>query len=184
MKLKSILLIVLTVLIVVFITDSFRPKKKNILALGSDLKVSDKVANYLKEKNKLNKYTTDFVHKNTRTTDIIRDFEINSKTTNKQTIKNSLIKADYIILSVGENDLKPFMNLSDSTYDQINEYIKDLEKLLIILRKYCKEKIFLVNNYKYLGNDEYYCTNLIVNLCKKYNIQFINEKNIINHINI
>ena len=108
-----------------------------------------KIENYLKEIKKLEKHIS-FSEKNLRTTDLIQKLENNDfiiKDNRKQTIKNALIKADIVIISVGSNDLFDHLLIEDNrkeNYIYIKEYLKDVEELLRNIRLYCKENIYFL----------------------------------------
>lgn len=140
---------------------------------------STNIKNYLKEKNILETYIDKFTENGKRTTDLINDIKLNKKIIiNKKqiTIQNALIKADLVTLSIGANDILSKINIEQAInyniiYDYIDQLNKDLDKLLKIIREYCKEDIILIgyyNPYPYLNNKK---TNDIFDyLNKKYKI--------------
>ena len=147
------------------------------------------IKNYLKEKGILETYIDKFAENGKRTTDLIND--INSNKTieiNKKQIKiqNALIKADLVTLSIGANDILNKINIEQVIeYNQIYNYIddlnKDLEKLLKLIREYCKEDIILIgyyNPYPYLNNKKTndifdYLNQKYKKTAKKYNIYYL-----------
>ena len=167
-----------------------------------DYGYSDYVKDYLKNKGKLELYVDNYFKENLRTTDLIRMINDNEKVlvnSKYRTIQNALIKADLVTISIGNNDLASKLNLyknySDKEiYNYIEELLKDLEELFILLRKNCKEKIVFIgfyNNIKIPNVDKYYdyLNKKTKKLSLKYNIEYIDilnlmkdEKNINNSL--
>ncbi len=151
------------------------------------------IKEYLEEKNKLETFINDYTTLGYRITDIINDIK-NNKTieeTNK-TIKNVLIKADLITISIGTNDIISKINNEENLtkidynrlYKNIEEIIKDLEKLLSLIREYCKEDIILIGiNIKTEDEKLYkiinYANEKFKEISEKYNIKYIEIDKII-----
>jgi len=176
MKMKKLMIsgIVLIVTMMIYITTI--DKKIYYVALGDSLAIgqnpygkvgygySDYVSNYLERNELLEFYTKDFAKSGYRTSDLYKDIENNKeiKSTNNKilSIKNALIKADILTLSIGANDLfyKIGMNdmefnldKKDEIYKYIDEVVKDIDKLLELVRKYCKEDIIMIGYYNPLS---------------------------------
>ena len=111
------------------------------------------IKEYLEEQKKLEIFIDDYETQGYRITDLINDINNNKEVeeTNK-TIKNALIKSDLITLSIGTNDIISKINTEKALtkidynrlYKNIDEIINDLDKLLKIIREYCKEDIILI----------------------------------------
>lgn len=203
---KKILLLGIVILIVFLIYLCNIDKKVYYLNLGDSLAAgegaydkkvkgySDYVKDYLKQKNLLEIYVNDYATNGYRTTDLINVIEDNKrikKNDKEITIQNSLIKADLVTLSIGANDIINRISFQNSLdYNQIYNYIddlsKDLDKLLKLMRQYCKEDIIMIgyyNPYPYLNNPE---TNDIFNylnkkykeICNEYNVTYIEIDNL------
>jgi len=89
-----------------------------------------------------------------RIMDLINDINYNKTIThnNKEyKIQNMLIKANYIILSIGMNDI---INKKNISYDYVDELLTDIEKLFILIRKYNKDKIDYLSFYNIINNKE------------------------------
>ena len=198
---KKIIIIGLIVLSIFLIYLCNMDKKVYYLALGDSLAKGEGpsgtkvkgyttlVKEYLKEKNILETYIDKFAENGKRTTDLINDINDNKKTKikNKQiTIQNVLIKADLVTLSIGANDILNKINIEEAIdYNQIYNYIddsnKDLEKLLKLMREYCKEDILLIgyyNPYPYLNNKKTndifdYLNKKYKETADKYNVTYI-----------
>jgi len=186
---KKILLLGLIFLLVFLIYLCNIDKKVYYLALGDSLaygegaygkKVSGYtsiVKDYLKEQGILEVYVDEFAQSGYRTTDLINDIEDNKKIVKGKkdiTIKNALIKADLVTLSIGANDILNKINIENEApyekiYDYIDELAIDLEKLLKLMREYSKEDIILIgyyNPYPYLNSNK--IDNVFEYLNKKY----------------
>ena len=81
----------------------------------------------------------------------------------------------------------------EELYEYTDQVVKDIEKLLKLIREYSKEKIFLIGfkNNKGITYNEYfeYTNKILKSICDEYNIVFIDinnsdivDKNIINKI--
>jgi len=105
------------------------------------------IVKYLKKSNSFERYSNNYTNVNYRTTDLI--MLIKNNATNKDiTILNNLIKADITTISIGMNDLLPYLNNNNLLLEEkIYEIVADFEKLFSILRKNSKEKIFLIGIY-------------------------------------
>ena len=111
------------------------------------------IKEYLEETNKLEIFIDDYTTQGYRITDLINDINNNKEVeeTNK-TIKNALIKSDLITLSIGTNDIISRINTEKTLtkidynrlYKNIDEITQDLDKLLKLIREYCKEDIILI----------------------------------------
>lgn len=176
MNLKKILaggIIILLVFIIYLVTID---KKIYYIALGDSLALgqnpygqigygySDYIVNYLENNNLLEFHTKKFAISGYRTVDLINDINRNKKITvdggKELSIKNALIKADLITLSIGANDLFYKMGINDmvfnletkdKVYGYIDEIIIEIDFLLEIIRKYCKEDIVIVGYYNPLS---------------------------------
>ncbi len=170
MKLKTALILALTLFIVFVIYLSHIDKKVYYVALGDYQALgltntgeitygyTDYIKDILKKENKLETYIIGYAQDNARITDLINDIEQNKKIQIKnkmQTLKNALIKADLITLSIGMNDLfykigvnsdLQSLNYSEIYY-HIDEMMEDMENLFELLREYCKEDIIMTNFY-------------------------------------
>lgn len=197
MKLKTIIIMGIIFVLIFFIYLTTIDKKVYYLNLGDNLayynndNYSNNIQNYLENKKKLEKMI-EFVNIDYRTTDLIRDIKnnkfifVNNK---KQTIKNALIKADLVTLSIGKNDIyyKLTSNSLDEIYDYVDEIILDIKELLEIVKEYCKEDIIFIGIIDY--NTEYpevidYVNERLEHICKSQDINFININNALESDNI
>ncbi len=159
-KILTLGIIILSIFIIYLTTID---RKVYFLALGDQISLGQTTDNneknyneysteYLKQKNKLEKSITEFSQQGYRITDIINDIKNNKELNNKITIKNALIKADLVTISIGTNDIITKIDTENKLnnidynrlYKNIKEILVDLEKLFDLLRQYCKEDIILV----------------------------------------
>ena len=164
---KKILLIFSIIVIVFIIYITTVDRKIYYVALGDNITTlelnnnkgfSNHINNYLNHYNKLESYINQFSKENYRITDIISDINNNKKIivgNREKTIKNALIKADLLTLSIGLNDFTAkinnqnidYINDYQTLYNYVDQICNDLEQLLVLIRQYCKEEIFLVGMY-------------------------------------
>lgn len=164
MKLKKILIVLLVVLIVFLIYLTTLDKKVYYLAVGDYLTTgvnneyawSKDLVQELKNRHKLEIYVHEFSDMNMRTTDFLYQINNNEKRTidgKEKSIKNALIKADLVTLSIGMNDFLYKMNMDiddismEELYDYVDEMMVDLDETLKLVREYCKEDILITNYY-------------------------------------
>lgn len=197
---KIIVFLVIAVIFIIYLITLDR--KVYYLAIGDELSISSKegyskkIETYLRSKDKLEIFIDDFSTSNYRITDVINDINNNVKINhNNKDIskKNALIKADLITASIGMNDITSRINIKninlsdnyDFLYEDVDEIINDLDQMLELLRKYCKEDIILVGLYypfkvqnKELVNIFLYANNKFKVECEKYNINYIDIYNL------
>jgi lysophospholipase L1-like esterase len=204
---KKIIILILIIGIPIMIYLMTVDNKVYYLALGDSLAAgqnpykgisygyTDYVSDYLRSKNKLSFYTKKFAVSGYRTTDLINDINQNKYViidNKKVTIKHALTKADVITLSIGANDLFYKLGITniDLTYyntanlnKYVDEVILDIEKLIVLIKKYCKEDIILVGYYnplwsmrkiyaKDLDHVFVYANEQLKQISKKYNLYF------------
>ena len=177
MKIKTLIIYLIIVILVFLIYLKNIDNKTYLLNLTTTDDYTTELLIYLNKIKKLEKYVDNFINENDRITDLIRYINENKKIIidNKTyTLQNSLIKSDVTILKIGDIEVNYFKN-----YDDIDEYINDLNNLFTIIRKYCKEKIIYVGNY--LENPLYkkYIDQQLKKMCKKYKIIYIENDNLV-----
>lgn len=151
------------------------------------------IKEYLEKNNKLETFIDDYSKQGYRITDLINDINNNKEIeeTNK-TIKNVLIKADLVTISIGTNDiLSKISNEQNLTkidykrlYKNIEEIVNDLDELLKITREYCKEDIILLGPNIKTENEKLqeiinYANEKFDEVSKKYDIEYIKTDEII-----
>lgn len=164
---KKIIVIFIIIITIFIIYLSTRDQKVYYLALGDDITTigideeegfSNHINRYLEYYDKSEQYINEFSQKNYRITDLTVDILDNRKekvSDSEKTIKNALIKADLVTLSIGMNDItsKVSTQTIDATsnyqflYGDVDEIVNDLEMLFVELKKLCKEDIYLIGIY-------------------------------------
>ncbi|MDD3392288.1 MAG: GDSL-type esterase/lipase family protein [Bacilli bacterium] len=205
MKIKTLLVATIIMLFVFLIYLTTLDKKIYYVSIGDDLALgttpygntdygySDYVKDYLKSKNILETYVTEFSNANYRVTDFIKDIEANVKVEvndKKQTIKNALIKADLITLSVGYNDLLYKVAINDidkiTLFEYVDGVMDDIDTFLSYVKEYCKEDVLVIGYYvpviykeNTLINDYFtYANQKLTTLSNKYGMTFIDISDI------
>lgn len=195
---KKILFIGTLLLGIFLIYLSTLDKKVFYLSLGDELSVgynefndrdygySDYVKEYLEKNNVLEVYINSYFKENLRTTDLIRMIDDNEKVLidgKNRSIKNALIKADLVTLSIGNNDIMSKLSLYKNynqreIYEYLDSYLLDLESLIKLIKEYCKEDIIFIGYYNILNDsaaDKYfkYLNDKAKNIINKYDIKYI-----------
>ena len=158
-NMKKILIIGIIILSIFIIYLTTLDKKVYYLVLGDEISLgltsnnhyeknySEYIKEYLEEKKLLEKYINEYVTQNYRITDIINDIKTNKELEDtKQTLKNALIKADLVTISIGTNDIMSKIETTNKMNkidykklkDNIESIKNDYEQLLKQLREYCK----------------------------------------------
>lgn len=204
---KLLIGFIITGFILISIFFMTRDKKVYYLSLGDSLAAGqtpyntieesygDYVAEYLKDKEVLEFYTKDFSKSGYRSIDLLNDLNNNKEIKvngKKITLKNALIKADLVTVSIGANDLFYKLNVGtefdlnefDDMYTYVDEVILDVDKLLYKLRKSCKEQIMVFGFYNPFTNFSsslattvepviIYANGKMENLVKKYDMTYV-----------
>lgn len=185
MKIKSLICIGLIFLLVFLIhlkTADHDIYYLNISTDKNEYSYDIKVKEYLKQEDKLEKFINNFGKSDDRVIDVINLIEKNESiliNNKNQTIKNALIKADLVTIFVGLNDINYKIGNSNinELYDYADSFLKDLKKLLNLVREYCKEDIVILGYYNAYGSyyDEYfdYINREVRKLTESYNLKFI-----------
>lgn len=195
---KKIIVIIVILLSIFFIYLNTIDKKVYYLALGDSIAAgvnasgtdnygySDYIKTYLENRDLLETYINEFAVSGYRSIDLKRDIEDNKKLTINDkniTLKNALIKADIVTLSIGANDFFYYLNANYSdVYYHINESLNDVENLFKLVREYCKEDIIVVGYYTPFESHEKidtmdeiikFANKKLEELCNEYDMYFV-----------
>lgn len=197
MKLKGLLVGSCAIFLVFLIYLTTLDKKVYYVALGDflangigDNKYSKEIKQNLEKKGKLEKYVEEFMRDDMRTTDYIKmieENEIRQVDGKSQTLKNALIKADLLTLSIGNNDLLYGLGIysNENIYtkkeleEKVDEVMNDIDKLFEVLREYCKEDIVITGFYQPQNCSEQKrslyenANHRLERLAKKYKITYV-----------
>lgn len=197
MKKFKVLFYILVVASIFIIYNVTKDNKVYYVALGDYLSLSDDVnyTNLLRNKyekqKKLQEYNNFFIQKDYRINDMIYIIQENTRIKGKN-IKNLLIKADLVTLSIGNNDLIYKFSFNSASKSDLIKYVDemmiDMDKLLSELRTNCKEKIVILSFYCpnfYKNNPLYneivvYANKKLKKLSTTYQIDLIDIHSIIN----
>lgn len=192
---KKILFIFAIALIVLYIYLITQDTKIYYLALGDDITIgrradnntiysfTNSVTKILEENNVHEKTITDFASSNYRTVDLFNDIKNNRKIENDGkdlTIKNAIIKADFITISIGMNDFINYINDYNILRQNIINLKYDMKILLKELRNISKEKIILIGIYNpkpennRLDKILMELNNLYNDVANEYNVDYLN----------
>lgn len=138
-----------------------------------DNNYSDNIKKYYK--NKIDEYINYSTIEDYRVMDLLNDINNNKIIKHKDkeyTLQNLLIKANYITLSIGMNDL---LNKKNITYEYMDQLINDIEKLFILIRKYNKDRIDYLGFYNVINNENliHYANTRLKLICDKNKINYI-----------
>ena len=147
-----------------------------------DNNYSDNVKKYYNDI--LDNYVNYSTYDDYRVMDLLNDINYNKTITyngKEYKMQNLLIKANLITISIGMNDLIYKKNLN---YDYADELILDIEKLLVLIRKYNKDEIYFLSLYNIINNKELikYTNQKIESICKKNKINFVDISLLNNYI--
>lgn len=161
---KKIIITIAVTLTVLYIYQIFKDDKIYYVNIGDNLLTDKSYAYFIVKEfdGELEEYNSSFTNQKYQTTDLINAFEDNLKIDNK-TIKNLVIKADIVTISVGNNDI----DRKNLTKEYIDEVISDIDILLKLVKKWCKEKVVLIG----LNNE--YANLKLKNKAKEYNFIYI-----------
>lgn len=187
---KKIFIVFLICLAVFLIYLGLQDKKIYYVSMGDYMSLglsdsgntygySDYISDYLTEKNILEEYDNLAISDN-RATDLIRDIN-NNKKIGEKTLKNILIKADLLTISIGYNDVLSKLDKYNAVNfkNYLSNYLNDLDDLYKLIREYTKEDIVMIGYYNIYQNAAYdntinYLNDETKKICDKYNIHFIN----------
>lgn len=198
---KKIIVLILVIITIFIIYTKTKDNKIYYLVLGDEINLgmtnnnyykksyTEYIKDYLEENNKLEIYINNYTKSGNRITDIINDIQNNKETkiNNKtQTLKNTLIKTDLLIIAIGTNDIISKIysgtNLNKSDYKNLetnlSQITKDYENLLKEINNYCKENKYIIGinintSDKEINNIIKKTNNSFKELAKKYKYNYI-----------
>ena len=182
---KKIISTILVVIILFLIYSLNINKKIYYVSLGDylsyginnlelvDNNYSDNIKTYYK--NNLDNYVNYSSFDDYRVMDFMNDINYNKvvKYNNKDyKLQNLLIKANLMTISIGMNDLIYKKNID---YNYIDTLLNDINELLILIRKYNKDKIYFLSFYNVINNEEIieYANLKLNKICSENNINYV-----------
>lgn len=207
---KKIFFLLLTILIIVVIYILNIDSKIYVFSIGDSIAIGkvdlkDSVYSYddfikkeFDDDNKLEKYVNTYQKPSLRMNDVINDINSNKKIaySNKTyNIKNILIKSDLVIISINNDvildKISNYYNINE-LYTWGDEIIIEYEKMINLIRNYCKEKVIVVGNYypnNFESNNEivdfiHYLNSEFLEISQIYNVDYINTYTLLNKDNL
>ena len=173
---KKILFLISIILITFLIYYSNRSNKIYYFSIDN-YGYSKNLKNFLKSK--LKNYVI-YSNEDYRIMDLINDINYNKEfiyNNKTYTFDNLLIKANYITISIGMDDL---IYKKEIDYKYIDELLIDLEELLKLIRKYNKDRIYFLSLYKTSNIIDVidYTNKKIEKICIKNRINYIDISSI------
>lgn len=193
MKIKTIIITGIVILLIFIIYLTTIDQKIYYLDLNvNEYPYQNNIKNYIATKKKLEKFVSGYTKTDDRTTDLINTIQINKKIEKygkNQSIKNALIKADLVTITTGKNDLVyTLMKEDEKIYEEVDEVLRDINKLLKLVREYCKEDIIMIGLKNEYGKEYIeliqYINSKIGEICYDYQIYFINPMDYDDNSNI
>lgn len=137
-----------------------------------------------KYKKNLQKYVNYSSDDDYRVNDLINDINDNKEVNynNKEyKIQNLLIKANLITISIGMNDI---LYKNKISYEYLDSLIYDMDRLLILIRKYNKDKIYILGFYDIINNNDFieYTNKRLKDICERNNVIYVDISNLSNYI--
>ena len=206
---KKILLLLLTFLSIVVIYILNIDDKVYFFAIGDEMAIGNLISNknqyshnfyikeYLEKEKKLENYIDSYQKQGLRINDVINDINSNKKIEYNgklYSIKNILIKSDLVTISINnESLLNKILNYSDiqELYTWSDELVIEYEKMLELIREYCKEKVMVIG-YSYpnvsVNNEEVirfinYLNDEFLEVSQIYNVDYINISKLLSPMN-
>ncbi len=191
------------ILIGIFFTFFIYQKNKNtdiyFITLGDGLSsgmtpynvegynYNDYVRDYLESEHKLEEFISAFSQENQTVENLITKIEDNYKLEEKNiTIQQAIAKSKLITIGIGIDELANSSLKQNIPTKEIEDYKKDMEKLIRLTRNFNDGKIVLIGIYKaYNIEDEEVIeiNNFLKKLSETYQLEFIDISDVINHSN-
>lgn len=209
MNKKTLVIFFIGLILSIIIFKITYKEKINYLALGDEITLgytpfdtynksySDYFSSYLKNKNKLGFYITDFskydytIEKLLDDMEEVKEIKINKKIIN---INQAISSADIITLSFGQRELYILLNKNyneklkniDEIYKYVDSYFDNYVSLLNKIRKINSNKIFIIGLYNPLTNTNQNTINKLNEIFDYINKKFstLEENKNIYYINI
>lgn len=186
MRKKIILTILVGSIITFFIYKIFYHEDMNIVTLGDGISTgqtaynvkgysyNDYLKDYYENTRILKEYITEFSNVEETTETLILKLQNNyTLESTGLSITQAISKAKILTISIGMNELSHKIEIETA---EIEEYVKNIEKILKLLRIYNKNKIFLTSLYQtaFLSNTKVTeINNKLKQLCDIYKIHYI-----------
>lgn len=191
MKKKILLTIIMGTAITFLIYKGFYHENMNIVALGDSIATgetaynvkgysyNDYLRDYYEENSVLKEYITEFTNSNETTETLILKLQNNyTLESTGLSIIQAISKAKILTIALGMNELNTMKELSTP---EISSYLKKMDQILKIIRIYNEKEVFLIGIYptnKIQDEKVKEINEELKNLCKTYQIKYIDIENI------
>lgn len=169
MRFKKTIIFSTIILVCFLVYLNFSGEKLIYVALGDSLAAgvnpygevgysyTDFIADYLKDKGKLDLFVKDYTVSGYKSLDVLRDIHDNKKVLIEEkeyNIRMLLREADLVTISIGANDFLKYFSVDNLHLDDINYYkeqvdnvLLDVDKLFSEVSKYAKCQVIVVGYY-------------------------------------
>lgn len=197
MKKKLILIIILGILASILIYYLTLNNKLKLLALGDGLasgmtaynvngySYNDYLKDFFKSKNNLESYNNGFTEANITIRELITRIKdnyivnINGKDT---TIQQAISEANVIIIAIGIDELATKSLNNELTQKVINNYYKDMQELLSLIKKYNHDKVIVLGIYDAYHIKDVEKINInLKEITQKFSYDFVDISKVINN---
>ncbi len=188
MKRQIIITIILSTILALIIYKITNHEEINIVTLGDSLSIgmtayhvtgysfNDYLRDYYEENSILREYITEFAKEDETTKNLLTKIANNEKLeSHNLTIQQAIGKANILTISIGMDELNNQKNLKSK---HIEQYLKNMEKLITQIRNFNKKEIIVLGLYKTTNISEIQITKI------NQKLQEIAENNQAKFINI
>ncbi len=186
---KLLIIIGVGIAITLFISNLQGPSKTTLTAIGDSFSLgmtpykipgasfNDYLKEYILKRNDLENYNDEFSVLHLRVKDLndYLDRNVIGKRTH-QPLKQIIDKSDIVTIAIGMDEFVEKSLIDKISEDDINNYIKDMDKFLKNIRDFYNKKLIVIGLYKannFLKKDVININNLLTKLCGTYNVTFI-----------
>lgn len=189
MKKKLCIIILIGVFFTFFIYQKYKNTDIYFISLGDGLasgmtpynvdgyNYNDYIRDYLEKEHKLEEYISAFSRENQTVENLITKIEDNYKLEEKNiTIQQAIAKSKLITIGIGIDELANNSLKQNIPTKEIEDYKKDMEKLVHLIRNFNDGKIYLLGLYKAYNMEEEELLDIndfLKNISKKYHLEYI-----------
>lgn len=194
MKKKIIFIILIGIIITFIIYNQNKNQDIYFMTLGDGLSTgmtaynvegysyNDYIRDYLESEQKLEKYITGFSKTNQTVENLITSIENNYQLEETNLpIQQALAKSELITIGIGMDELANISLKTNIPTKEIEDYKKDMDHLLKLIRNFNDKKIYLLSLYKGYNISEEELNDMnsfLKQISEKYHLIYIDIQNI------
>lgn len=194
MKKKIIFIILIGIIITFIIYNQNKNQDIYFMTLGDGLSTgmtaynvegysyNDYIRDYLESEQKLEKYITGFSKTNQTVENLITSIENNYQLEETNLpIQQALAKSELITIGIGMDELANISLKTNIPTKEIEDYKKDMDHLLKLIRNFNDKKIYLLSLYKGYNISEEELNDMnsfLKQISEKYHLNYIDIQNI------